>query len=188
MIICCSSAAARGTISRSGMGRWCPHRPSVAVLFRCAARYAGQNAVGVIMTGMGDDGARGLLDMKQAGAFTISQDYASCIVFGMPREAIRLNGFSRESPLECIAGGILKRCRSLHRMFGRQGRLPPGHRRASKRPGGRVRDTRVVGNPVRFPGLSAVAREGLLEVAGIRSDTRPDIPNQHHSTIDRLHI
>jgi two-component system, chemotaxis family, protein-glutamate methylesterase/glutaminase len=62
----------------------CRHRPSVDVLFRSAARYAGQNAVGVILTGMGDDGARGMLEMKQAGAKTIAQDEATCVVFGMP--------------------------------------------------------------------------------------------------------
>lgn len=89
----------------------CRHRPSVDVLFRSAARYAGQNAVGVIMTGMGDDGARGLLEMKQAGAFTIAQDESTCIVFGMPKEAIKLNGVSRVLPLPSIAGGILNCCR-----------------------------------------------------------------------------
>ena len=89
----------------------CRHRPSVDVLFRSAARYAGQNAVGVIMTGMGDDGARGMLEMKQAGAFTIAQDEATCVVFGMPKEAIKLNGVSKVLPLESIAGGILHRAR-----------------------------------------------------------------------------
>jgi len=66
------------------------HRPSVDVLFRSTARYAGANAVGVIMTGMGDDGARGLLEMKDAGAKTVAQDEKSCVVFGMPKEAIKL--------------------------------------------------------------------------------------------------
>ena len=89
----------------------CRHRPSVDVLFRSAARYAGQNAVGVIMTGMGDDGARGLLEMREAGAYTIAQDEATCIVFGMPKEAIKLNGVSKVLPLESIAGGVLSRCR-----------------------------------------------------------------------------
>ena len=89
----------------------CRHRPSVDVLFRSAARYAGQNAVGVIMTGMGDDGARGLLEMKQAGAFTIAQDESTCVVFGMPKEAIKLNGVGRVLPLAAIAGGILHHCR-----------------------------------------------------------------------------
>lgn len=89
----------------------CRHRPSVDVLFRSAARYAGQNAVGVIMTGMGDDGARGLLEMREAGAYTIAQDEATWIVFGMPKEAIKLNGVSKVLPLESIAGGVLSRCR-----------------------------------------------------------------------------
>jgi two-component system chemotaxis response regulator CheB len=89
----------------------CRHRPSVDVLFRSAARYAGQNAVGVIMTGMGDDGARGMLEMMQAGAYTIAQDEATCVVFGMPKEAIRMNGVSKVLPLRAIAGGILSHCR-----------------------------------------------------------------------------
>lgn len=88
----------------------CRHRPSVDVLFRSAARYAGPNAVGVIMTGMGDDGARGMLEMHQAGAFTIAQDEATSVVFGMPKEAIKLNGVSKILPLESIANGILKQC------------------------------------------------------------------------------
>jgi two-component system, chemotaxis family, protein-glutamate methylesterase/glutaminase len=83
------------------------HRPSVDVLFRSAARAAGPNAVGVIMTGMGDDGARGMLEMKQAGAFTIAQDEASCIVFGMPKEAINLGGVDRVVGLDDIAREVL---------------------------------------------------------------------------------
>jgi two-component system chemotaxis response regulator CheB len=77
------------------------HRPSVDVLFRSAARCAGANAVGIIMTGMGDDGARGLLEMKQAGARTMAQDEASSIVFGMPRKrsrAVRPTGSFRWAP------------------------------------------------------------------------------------------
>ena len=85
----------------------CRHRPSVDVLFRSAARYAGQNAVGVILTGMGDDGARGMLEMKQAGARTIAQDEATCIVFGMPKEAIKLNGVDKILPLQSVAGTML---------------------------------------------------------------------------------
>ena len=79
------------------------HRPSVDVLFRSTARYAGKNAIGVIMTGMGDDGAKGMLEMKQAGAFTIAQDEASCVVFGMPKEAIALDGVDQVLSLEQIA-------------------------------------------------------------------------------------
>ena len=88
----------------------CRHRPSVDVLFRSAARYAGANVVGVIMTGMGDDGARGMLEMKRAGAFSIAQDEASCVVFGMPNEAIKRGGVDRVLPLEAIAGAVLKAC------------------------------------------------------------------------------
>jgi two-component system chemotaxis response regulator CheB len=82
------------------------HRPSVDVLFRSAARYAGKNAVGVIMTGMGDDGAHGLLEMKEAGGVTIAQDEQSCVVFGMPREAVRLGAAQRILPLESIAAAV----------------------------------------------------------------------------------
>ena len=85
----------------------CRHRPSVDVLFRSAARYAGRNAVGVILTGMGDDGACGMLEMKQAGAFTIAQDEATCVVFGMPKEAIKRGAVDRVLPLEAVAGAIL---------------------------------------------------------------------------------
>ncbi|HLJ18384.1 MAG TPA: chemotaxis response regulator protein-glutamate methylesterase [Bryobacteraceae bacterium] len=85
----------------------CRHRPSVDVLFRSAARYAGKNAVGVIMTGMGDDGANGMLEMKEAGAVTIAQDAATCVVFGMPNEAIKRNAVDRILPLQSIARAIL---------------------------------------------------------------------------------
>jgi two-component system, chemotaxis family, protein-glutamate methylesterase/glutaminase len=85
----------------------CRHRPSVDVLFRSAARYAGKNAVGVILTGMGDDGARGLLEMKQAGAATIAQDEATCVVFGMPKEAIKAGAVDKVVPLHSVAGAIL---------------------------------------------------------------------------------
>jgi two-component system chemotaxis response regulator CheB len=85
----------------------CRHRPSVDVLFRSAARYAGQNGVGVILTGMGDDGARGMLEMKQAGAKTIAQDEATCVVFGMPKEAIKLGAADKVLPLQSVAGAIL---------------------------------------------------------------------------------
>jgi two-component system chemotaxis response regulator CheB len=78
------------------------HCPSVDVLFRSVAKYAGKNATGVIMTGMGDDGARGLLEMKQAGARTLAQDESSCVVFGMPKEAIKLGAADRVVPLQHI--------------------------------------------------------------------------------------
>mgnify|MGYP006300172405 CR=1 FL=1 len=79
------------------------HRPSVDVLFRSTARYAGSNAVGIIMTGMGDDGAKGLLEMKEAEAYTIAQDEKTCVVFGMPNEAIKLNAAKKILPLDQIA-------------------------------------------------------------------------------------
>ncbi len=78
------------------------HCPSVDVLFRSVAKYAGRNALGVIMTGMGDDGARGLLEMKQAGAHTLAQDEESCVVFGMPKEAIKLGAADKVVPLSQI--------------------------------------------------------------------------------------
>jgi two-component system, chemotaxis family, protein-glutamate methylesterase/glutaminase len=85
----------------------CRHRPSVDVLFRSAAKYAGQNAVGVILTGMGDDGARGMLEMKQAGAMTIAQNEATCVVFGMPNEAIKRDAVDKILPLEDVTKAVL---------------------------------------------------------------------------------
>ncbi|QEN03992.1 chemotaxis response regulator protein-glutamate methylesterase [Thiospirochaeta perfilievii] len=85
------------------------HRPSVDVLFRSTARYAGKNAIGVIMTGMGDDGAEGLLEMKSAGSYTVAQDEASCVVFGMPKEAIKRDAHCSIMSLERIAGHILSK-------------------------------------------------------------------------------
>jgi two-component system chemotaxis response regulator CheB len=87
------------------------HRPAVDVLFRSTARYAGSNALGIIMTGMGDDGAKGLLEMKAAGAWTIAQDQASCVVFGMPNEAIKLGAVEQVLALERIAPEVVRRCR-----------------------------------------------------------------------------
>src|SRR6202012_2687813 len=84
------------------------HLPSVDVLFRSAARYAGANAIGIIMTGMGDDGARGLLEMKQAGAHTVAEDEATSVVFGMPKEAIALGAADRILPLDLLPMEILK--------------------------------------------------------------------------------
>jgi two-component system chemotaxis response regulator CheB len=84
------------------------HRPSVDVLFRSAARYAGRNTIGVIMTGMGDDGAKGMLEMKEQGAFNIAQDEDSCVVFGMPKEAIKLKAVDRVVPLAGIASAVLR--------------------------------------------------------------------------------
>ncbi|HOX47549.1 MAG TPA: chemotaxis response regulator protein-glutamate methylesterase [Spirochaetales bacterium] len=89
----------------------CRHRPSVDVLFRSAARYAAKNAIGVIMTGMGDDGARGMKELHDAGAQTIAQDEASCVVFGMPNEAIKLGGVDVILPLGGIAQEVQRRAR-----------------------------------------------------------------------------
>ena len=86
------------------------HRPSVDVLFRSAARYLGKNAVGVIMTGMGDDGAKGLLELKEAGASTVAQDEQTSVVFGMPFEAIKLGAADRVLPLDRIAREVLYIC------------------------------------------------------------------------------
>jgi two-component system chemotaxis response regulator CheB len=83
------------------------HKPSVDVLFRSVARHAGRNSMGIIMTGMGDDGARGLLEMRQAGARTLAQDEASCVVYGMPREAVKLGAAERSVPLGAIASALV---------------------------------------------------------------------------------
>jgi two-component system chemotaxis response regulator CheB len=84
------------------------HCPSVDVLFRSAAKAAGRNALGIIMTGMGDDGARGLKEMRNVGASTIAQDEASCVVFGMPKEAIRMDAVDRILSLEELPRAILQ--------------------------------------------------------------------------------
>lgn len=110
-------------LKRSGASRYlvsvrdgplvCRHRPSVDVLFRSTAQYAGQNAIGVILTGMGDDGARGMLEMKQSGAYTIAQDEATCVVFGMPNEAIKRGGVHKVLPLDRIAREVITCSTSL---------------------------------------------------------------------------
>ena len=89
------------------------HRPSVDVLFRSAALHAGKNAIGVILTGMGRDGAAGLLEMRQAGAFTLAQDEASCIVFGMPREAIAMGAADEVAPLADMSRRVMTRLASM---------------------------------------------------------------------------
>ncbi|HET7294657.1 MAG TPA: chemotaxis response regulator protein-glutamate methylesterase [Vicinamibacteria bacterium] len=100
------------------------HRPSVDVLFHSVARAAGANAVGAILTGMGDDGARGLFAMRQAGARTLAQDEASCVVFGMPKEAIARGAVGDVLPLQRMAGALLEGNRER-----RSGPLSPGARR-----------------------------------------------------------
>jgi two-component system chemotaxis response regulator CheB len=90
------------------------HRPSVDVLFRSVAASAGANAIGVILTGMGKDGAEGLKQMRTAGAATIGQNEATCIVYGMPKAAAALHATETELPIEKIAAAILDRCRDRH--------------------------------------------------------------------------
>ena len=85
------------------------HRPSVEVLFRSAAKQLGANAIGVMLTGMGKDGAAAMLEMKQAGAYNFAQDEASCVVFGMPREAIALGAVDEIVPLPRMAERVLAR-------------------------------------------------------------------------------
>ena len=84
------------------------HRPSVDVLFKSVAQYAGCNAVGMMLTGMGNDGAEGMLEMKHQGAANIAQDEASCVVFGMPREAIAAGAVDHVLPLDAIASRMLE--------------------------------------------------------------------------------
>ena len=83
------------------------HRPAVDVLFESAARVAGKNVVGVILTGMGKDGAKGMLLMKQAGAYNFAQDEASCVVYGMPKEEVAAGGVDEILPLHDIAKRVM---------------------------------------------------------------------------------
>jgi two-component system chemotaxis response regulator CheB len=83
------------------------HRPSVDVLFRSAARYSGSNTIAIIMTGMGDDGAKGMLEIREAGGYTIAQDEASCVVFGMPKEAIKLDAVKKVASLNSLSSSLL---------------------------------------------------------------------------------
>jgi two-component system chemotaxis response regulator CheB len=94
------------------------HRPSVDVLFRSVAQTAGANAVGVILTGMGNDGARGLLEMKQAGGLTIAQDEQTCVVFGMSKEAIECGAVCAIASLQQIPGMILSAQHGVPRAVG----------------------------------------------------------------------
>jgi two-component system chemotaxis response regulator CheB len=91
------------------------HRPAVDVLFHSAAKQVGANALGVILTGMGKDGAQGLLAMKQAGAWTIGQDQESCVVYGMPREAAAIGALDDVAPLKEIGQRVLSRLRGIER-------------------------------------------------------------------------
>jgi two-component system chemotaxis response regulator CheB len=91
------------------------HRPAVDVLFRSVAECAKQNAIGVILTGMGKDGAQGMLEMRKAGAWNIGQDQASCVVYGMPREAAQIGAVEEVAPLGEVAARILAKLRSWDR-------------------------------------------------------------------------
>lgn len=84
------------------------HKPSVDVLFESVSTAAGKNAIGIIMTGMGKDGASGMLKMKQAGAYTLAQDEASCVIFGMPREAIKLNAVTEVCDLDLLPNAVFE--------------------------------------------------------------------------------
>jgi two-component system chemotaxis response regulator CheB len=106
----------QGLVRRTGVGYRveliegppvCRHKPSAEVLFRSTAQAAGPHAAGIIMTGMGDDGAGGLLEMREAGALTIAQNEATCVVFGMPREAIRRGAAKFVTPLDRIAASVM---------------------------------------------------------------------------------
>src|SRR5690606_21529582 len=92
------------------------HRPSVDVLFRSASQVAGRNAMGIMLTGMGDDGARGLHEMREAGSHTVAQDEDSCVVFGMPKEAIQRGAAVKIVPLNRVATEIDTYARALHRL------------------------------------------------------------------------
>ena len=88
----------------------CRQRPSVEILFNSVAKCAQKNAIGVILSGMGNDGAKGLLNMRKQGAFTIAQDKESCVVYGMPREAVKLQAVNKEIPLSQIPAEIIRQC------------------------------------------------------------------------------
>ena len=89
------------------------HRPSVDVLFRSAANCAGKNAIGVILTGMGKDGAAGMVEMHKAGSYNFAQDELSCVVFGMPKEAIAAGGVDEVVPLKDMAKNVLAKLSSM---------------------------------------------------------------------------
>ena len=86
----------------------CRQRPSVEVLFDSVAKYAGKNSIGVILTGMGNDGAVGMLHMKEAGAYNIAQDEKSCVVYGMPKEAVKLDAVHKILPLDDIVDELIR--------------------------------------------------------------------------------
>ncbi len=89
------------------------HRPSVDAMFHSVAQYAGTNSLGVILTGMGNDGAAGMLEMKNAGSFNLAQDEASCVVFGMPKEAIKMGGVDKILPLNDLPAAMLTHLKTV---------------------------------------------------------------------------
>ena len=105
-------SGARYHVSLNQNGAVNRHRPSVDVMFQSVARYAGANSLGVILTGMGNDGAAGMLEMKKVGAFNLAQDEASCVVFGMPKEAIKAGGVDKVLPLIELPSAILSALKS----------------------------------------------------------------------------
>ena len=109
------------------------------MLFRSVAIAAGPNAVGAVLTGMGDDGAAGLLEMKQAGAITLAQDEASSVVFGMPKEAIKLGAVDDVVPLERMATALLRRAAALGARFARGASAHRTRTNGATRPLRRVR-------------------------------------------------
>ena len=96
------------------------HRPSVDVLFRSAARYAGKNAIGVIMTGMGDDGSHGMKELHDSGAYNIAQDVHTSIVWGMPGEAVKAGAVDKILPLQDIANAVVSRAKIMQMSFKHQ--------------------------------------------------------------------
>jgi two-component system chemotaxis response regulator CheB len=92
------------------------HMPSVEVLFKSAARVVGQNALGIMLTGMGNDGAKAMKELRDAGSYNFAQDEASCVVFGMPREAINAGAVHEVLPLKDIAGRLIDRLKSTSGM------------------------------------------------------------------------
>jgi two-component system chemotaxis response regulator CheB len=106
------NSGGRYTVAVKTGPRVCYQRPSVDVLFASVAESAGNLAVGVLLTGMGSDGARGLLQMRNAGARTIAQDEATCVVYGMPREAVEMGAAQQVLPLDAVPQAMINSCGS----------------------------------------------------------------------------
>ncbi|MBI3351476.1 MAG: chemotaxis response regulator protein-glutamate methylesterase [Nitrospirae bacterium] len=112
MVLVRSGARYQVRLNQEDKVQW--QRPSVDVMFNSVAKCAGRNAVGVIFTGMGKDGAEGLLEMKRAGAYTIAQDEESCVVYGMPQEAVKTGAVDKILPLDKIPAAIIKKVESIN--------------------------------------------------------------------------